>query len=122
MKPVTIRYYGLFPIRKKTYLVLQTIALVLCGVWLIAGLILMIWRPLTGPLFKPVTGIGLWDWFMLLGVVVTVAEILDTVFTLRAFRRKEEEEKTRFDSGTVSAPRHADSSIKESEDRVRHRR
>ena len=100
MKPITIRYYGLIPIRKQTYLVLQSIVLVLCGVWLIVGLFLIVWKP------------GRWDYLLVLGVVATAAEILDTIFTLRAFRRKEEEEKTRLEAGLASEPRHEDTNIK----------
>jgi hypothetical protein len=113
VKPTTIRYLGLFHIRKPTYLVLQSIALGLCGVFLIAGLILKVWSPFIDARLTPDSGLGLWDYILLAGVLGSVAEILDLIFTLRAFHRKEEEESRQFESQQARAPRLTDTNIKE---------
>src|SRR5262245_4775505 len=116
MKPVTIRYFGLIPIRKRTYLILQSITLVLCGAWVIAALALN-----NTPLGAWKTPLGTGNILLLLGVIVTVAEILDLTFTLRAFRRREEEEKQRCDGAQFPAPRHADTNSRENDERFRQR-
>jgi hypothetical protein len=116
MKDVTIRYYGLFEIRKRTYLVLQCVVLGLCGIWLIAGLLLKLWSPFIDPQVTPMNGLGIWDYVLILGIVVTVAETLDIIFALRAFRRKEEEENRQLGQMPMSAPQPADPGIQTKDD------
>ena len=113
MNTTTIRYLGLFPIRKRTYVILQSIALAICIVLLIAGLTLKLWNPFIDPKLTPASGLGVWDYILLLGALGTVAETLDTIFTMRAFRRKEEQEMRKIESERSGSPRLSDTNIKE---------
>jgi uncharacterized membrane protein YbhN (UPF0104 family) len=122
MQPITIRYYGLIPIRKQTYLILQSIVLLICALWMIVGLILLPYN-IVGLNRSNISPFSAWilDHFLFIGLAVTVAEIVDTIFTLRAFRRKEAEEKLRHPAALSSAPRPADTHVKESDDHFRQR-
>jgi hypothetical protein len=94
MEPVRIKYYGILWITRRTYVIIQTMVFAV----LAAALVFVLTLP-TSPRF----GLDLEDprlpaltrWLLghLLEIVLltTLLEILDAVFTLRAFARKEQE-------------------------------
>jgi hypothetical protein len=92
MEPVRIRYYGLFPMTRRTYLVVTGVAAVFAGLLLLAAMALgahpstrLPWDPaLNQQLFQRV-----YNWWTLLALLVL--EGLDILLTLRAFARKEAE-------------------------------
>lgn len=123
MKPVTIRYYGILPIRKRTYVILQSVVFVL-------GIAVLIWSftvsadsPPFGLDRAPLTPGRRWflDHLWLIVLIAAVAEVFDAVFTLRAFARAEAEAKRLRGNDDFSEPREADTHFKEPEDRFRHR-
>src|SRR5262245_49863963 len=94
VKPVTIKYYGLFSITKKTYIVLQVIVFVVALALIIYCLTLPESPRLGFDLNNPrLPRASRWILSHLLELVLlaTVLEILDAIFTLRAFARKERE-------------------------------
>ena len=94
MAPITIRYLGLIRLRKRTYLILQSIALAICFIVLVWTLTLPE-HPSFGLDRTKLSPAQLWvlDHLWLLALVATIAEVLDAIFSLRAFARKEAAEK-----------------------------
>jgi hypothetical protein len=95
MKPVRIRYYGLIPLTRRTYLVLQVPVLVLLVV-LLAVLFLLPAPPHFGIPEQVLHPVARWllDHLLWIVLLIFILELLDTLFTLRAFARKEAEEQT----------------------------
>ena len=94
MKPVTIKYYGLFSITKKTYIVLQVIVFVVALALIIYCLTLPESPRLGFDLNnRQLPRLSRWILSHLLELVLfaTFLEVLDAIFTLRAFKRKEKE-------------------------------
>jgi hypothetical protein len=94
MHPVRIKYYGLFWMTKQTYFILLCLGASFMSVVLLAGAALGRLPRLRLPGEPPlVAGSGLGAWlgnnFYLVVVACLVAQVLDTIFTLRAFARAE---------------------------------
>jgi hypothetical protein len=116
MNQPTIRYFGLIRMRKRTYLTLQIPVLIL-------GCVVVAWT-LTLPAYPSFglnrarlspAGLLFLDHLWVIALVALGAEILDTVFTLRAFRRKEAEEAVDPSKAAPSAPRVADAAVQAGE-------
>jgi hypothetical protein len=116
MNQPTIRYFGLIRMRKRTYLTLQIPVLVLGCVFL-AWTLMLPAHPSFGLNRDRLSPAGLLflDHLWVIAIVALGAEILDTIFTLRAFRRKEAEEAVDPFQAAPSAPRVADSTIQAGE-------
>jgi hypothetical protein len=91
MPPVRIKLYGLFPMRKRTYLFLQGLTLSL----IVAGIAVGLWwpRPMLAP--RPdfwrvflVTTLDVLPWA---GLVIFLAEVVETVLVLNRFAVKQAE-------------------------------
>jgi hypothetical protein len=117
MEPITIRYLGLISLRKRTYLILQSIALAICFIALVWTLTLPD-HPNFGLDRNKLPPIQLWilDHLWLIALVATVAEILDAIFSLRAFARKEEVERRRRSEDRPFPPSATDKQIKPADD------
>jgi hypothetical protein len=88
MPPVRVKVYGLFTMRRRTYLVVQTIGLIV--VLTAIGLGFFWPRPTTALPLTPRQRLFLFllDALPWLGLFVLVAEALETVIILRRFARK----------------------------------
>jgi hypothetical protein len=94
MKPVTIKYYGLFSITKKTYVILQIVVFVVALVLIVYCLTLpespRLGFDLNNPR-RPRSSRWILSHLLELVLLATFLEVLDAIFTLRAFARKEKE-------------------------------
>jgi hypothetical protein len=90
MSPVVIRYWGVLPLRKRTYLILQGIVFVVLAAALVYVLTLPP-QPRFGLVDAHLPFLVRWifDHLLLIVLVTAGLEILDTIFTLIAYARKE---------------------------------
>jgi hypothetical protein len=101
MQPVRVKYYGLFWLRRPTYLVLQTIALIGCLTMMGAGLLGMAWSGSVLPHLPPpghddeiiTQALVLLFW---VGLLALVAEGTETYVMLRKFARAEAEQQAKL--------------------------
>lgn len=109
MGSARVKYYGLFWITRPTYVVLQSIALILCLVLVAVGLAGILWTGTVLP-HRPTTGnegeviaqwLALVFWVGLLGLI---AESMELYVMLRKFARAEAEQQTRLAIPDTSAP------------------
>ena len=106
MEPVRIKYYGLFPITKRGYVIATTVAalclLPACGfflwvAWVAVGS-LPPWRwPWELPA-RPARNFGGWvfNYFYWIILVGAFLEMIDVLVVLRRFARKEAEQKAKL--------------------------
>ncbi len=101
MRPVRVKYLGLLPITRGTYLALQFIVLLLCVAMMVVGMSVML---RTGRYYPhlPDTSVqddliyeGLLALFWL-GVLILVAEGIETIVMLRKFSRAAAEQRARL--------------------------
>jgi hypothetical protein len=100
MEPVRVKYYGLFWLRRPTYLILQAIALILCLVMVIVGLLGVL---SSGSVVPHLPAKGHDDELIEQGLVVLfwvglltlAAEGTETYVMLRKFARAEAEQQAR---------------------------
>jgi hypothetical protein len=116
MNQPAIRYFGLIRMRKRTYLMLQ-VPILLLGCALVAWTLTVPAHPSFGLNRDRLSPAGLLflDHLWVIALVALGAEILDTIVTLRAFRRKEAEEAADPSEADPSAPLLADSAIQDDE-------
>ena len=89
MEPVRVKYYGLFPITKRRYLILQTLVFILIAI--------LVFVTVAFPRFRfgldesKLSPAGVWILDHLFWIVLLMAflESLDAFFTLRQFGHKE---------------------------------
>jgi hypothetical protein len=102
MEHIQIKYYGLFPITKSTYLVTTLFVCTAMVVLIALCLLVGIFPPLALPWEQePVIkepGLGPWIanhiyWIILIGLIL---EALDIAVVLRCFARKEAEQRARL--------------------------
>ena len=95
MNPVRIKYYGLFWMTKRTYLIVTACAGAAIVLLLLAGFVLVPdrvppfnwpWEPV-----PPYTG-WLYHHFWTFILACTIAEMVDILVTLHKFRKKEAEQ------------------------------
>jgi hypothetical protein len=105
MGPVRVKYYGLFWMSRPTYMVLQTIVLLLCVVFILVGLLNVL---LTGSLLPhrpPILADVLLMLFWV-GVVAFPLESIEMYVMLRKFARAKNEQQAQlaaFDTGEPAA-------------------
>jgi len=89
--PIRIRYYGLFWLSKRVYLILQVPVLAIC---LIALLVVLVAPERLGINVRGLHPVSIWilDHLVWIVVAATVLEVLDTIFILRQFARRERQE------------------------------
>jgi TRAP-type C4-dicarboxylate transport system permease small subunit len=101
MRPVRVKYLGLLPITRRTYLALQFIALLLCIAMMVVGLSVML---RIGVYFPHLPAANVQDDFVYqallslfwLGVLILILECLETIVMLRKFARAAAEQKARL--------------------------
>lgn len=100
MEPVRVKYYGLFWMRRPTYLVLQTIALILCVGMVVVGLLGVLSSGSVVPHLpakgqeEEIIGQALVVLFWV-GLLTLAAEGTETYVMLRKFARAEAEQQDR---------------------------
>jgi TRAP-type C4-dicarboxylate transport system permease small subunit len=101
MRPVRVKYLGLLPITRRTYLVLQFIGLLICMAMMVVGLSVMLRM---GVYFPHVPAADVQDDFVYqallslfwLGLLIVVLKGLETIVMLRKFARAAAERKARL--------------------------
>lgn len=101
MEPVRIRYWGLLWLTRPTYLVIQSISLVLCVVMMAVGLAGILWSGIILPHWPASDNGGelLASWLALVfwaGLLCLIAEIVEMCMMLRKFTRAEAEQRTKI--------------------------
>lgn len=116
MKPVWIKYYGLIPMTKRGYLVTLTVAglfalFALLFAALLVGLppIKTLWERDQAMAQRGLTGL-FYNYFWWFLIVCLCAQVIDTMCTMRAFAKKEVEQRALLDEleGDQSPPSDAD--------------
>jgi TRAP-type C4-dicarboxylate transport system permease small subunit len=101
MRPVRVKYLGLLPITRRTYLVLQFFGLLICIAMMVVGLSVMLRTGVYIP-HLPATNVQddvvyqvLLSLFWL-GLLIVVLESFETIVMLRKFARAAAEQKARL--------------------------
>ena len=109
MEPVRIKYYGLFWMTKRTYFILLLgiafLVAVLFASFAVVGMVPPVRWP-GQPLVLRQPGIFPWvvNNFYPIILALLVAQALDVLFVVRAFAKKEAEQKARLDKLAASRP------------------
>jgi hypothetical protein len=109
MERVRIKYYGLFWMTRPTYVVLQSIALFLCVALVVVGLLGVIWaRNVLQHLPAPGDDADLLRQALVLlfwiGLLVLLAEGIETYVVLRKFARAEAEQQSKLAALDLGGP------------------
>jgi hypothetical protein len=109
MGPARVKYYGLFWITRPTYIVLQSIALVLCLVLITVGLVGILWTGIVLPHWPTWEDEGelIGAWLALtfwLGLLALIAESFEMYAMLRKFARAEAEQQAKLAIPDASSP------------------
>src|SRR5438093_209112 len=95
MQKVRVKVYGLIPLTKRTYLVLQALGLGVIVAAFAAGVCLPRPKPARGEVLPPVAvmAVRLLDWLPWLALLFLAAGAAETWLVLRKFARKEAEQR-----------------------------
>ena len=106
MGTVRVKYYGLFRMSRSTYVVIQSIVLVLCILFILVGLFKVLltgsFLPHRPPILADVLLVMFW-----VGLLAFPLESIELFVMLRKFARAEQEQQARlaaFDAGEPAPP------------------